>query len=82
LRDTLAAMGKEVIKVTKGGWRLTRQAVEEMVEAIKYKVDKSAVVVLMGLDNGAYYEEDEEGTRRLPRKDEENRRTSIMWRVS
>jgi hypothetical protein len=67
------AMGKEVIKVTKGGWRPTRQAVEEMVEAIKDKVDKSAVVVLMGLDNGAYYEEDEEGTRRLPRKEEENK---------
>jgi hypothetical protein len=45
--------------ITAGGWRPTRQNVE-------------AMVVLMGLDNGAYYEEDEEGTRRLPRKDEEN----------
>jgi hypothetical protein len=73
LGDTLAAMGKEVLKVTKGGWRPTRQAVDEMVEAIKGNVDKSAVVILMGLDNGAYYEEDEEGTRRLPRKDDENK---------
>jgi hypothetical protein len=30
-----------------------------MVKAIKGKVDKSAVVVLMGLDNGSCYEEDE-----------------------
>ncbi len=42
------------------------------MEAIREKVDKAAVVVLMGVDNMAYYEEDEEGTRRLPRKDEDN----------
>jgi hypothetical protein len=34
-------------------------------------VDRDAVVILMWLDNGTYYEKDEEGTRRLPRKDEE-----------
>jgi hypothetical protein len=71
LGDTLQAMGKNVIKVTQSGWRPTRQAVETMVETIKEKVAKEAVVVLMGMDNMAYYEEDEEGTRRLPRRDEE-----------
>jgi hypothetical protein len=71
LDDTLLAMGKRVFKVTQSGWRPTRQAVETMVEAIREKVDKAAVVVLMGVDNMAYYEEDEEGTRRLPRKDDD-----------
>jgi hypothetical protein len=71
LGDTLQAMGKRVFKVTKSGWRPTRQAVETMWEAIKEKVDKATVVVLMGVDNMAYYEQDEEGTRRLPRKDQE-----------
>jgi hypothetical protein len=37
--------------VTKSGWRPTRQAVETMVEAIKEKVDKAALLVLMGVDN-------------------------------
>jgi hypothetical protein len=64
-------MGKNVMKVTQSGWRPTRQAVETMVETIKENVAKEAVVVLMGMDNMAYYEEDEEGTRRLPRRDEE-----------
>jgi hypothetical protein len=71
LGDTLQAMGKRVFKVTQSGWRPTRQAVETMVEAIREKVDKAAVVVLMGVDNMAYYKEDEEGTRRLPRKDDD-----------
>ncbi len=63
LGDTLVAMDKTVLKITKGGWRPTRQAVEAMVEAIKGKVDKSVVVVLMGLDNGSCYEEGEDETR-------------------
>jgi len=46
--------------------------VEAMVLAVREKVERDDVVVLMGLDNGTYYEEDEEGTRRLPRKDEEH----------
>ncbi len=62
-----------------GGWRPTRQAVEEMVEVIRDKVDRLAVVVLMGLDNSAYYEEDEEWTRRrLPRKDKENKEGRLV----
>jgi len=71
LGDTLQAMGKRVMKVTQSGWRPTRQAVETMVETIRENVEEEAVVVLKGVDNMAYYEEDEEGTRRLPRKDEE-----------
>jgi hypothetical protein len=58
LGDTLQAMGKRVMKVTQSGWRPTRQAVETMVETIRENVEKEAVVVLMGVDNMAYYEED------------------------
>jgi hypothetical protein len=72
LGDVLKAMGKRVVKITAGGWRPTRQNVEAMVVAVREKVERDDVVVLMGLDNGTYYEEDEEGTRRLLRKDEEN----------
>ncbi len=57
------AMGKTVLKIPKGGWRPTRQAVEAMVEAIKDSgTSQRCMVVLMGLDNGSCYEEDEEGT--------------------
>ncbi len=70
LGDVMKAMGKNAIKITAGGWRATRQNVDAMVQEVREKVDRDAVVILMGLDNGPYYEEDEEGTRRLPRKDE------------
>ncbi len=43
-----------------------------MVLAVRQKVQRDDVVVLTGLDNGAYYEEDKEGTKKLPGKDEEN----------
>jgi hypothetical protein len=42
LRDMLSAMGKQVLEVTKRGRRPTRQAVEDMVMAVK---NRSAVVV-------------------------------------
>ncbi len=45
MRDMLSAMGKQVLEVTKRGWRPTRQAMEDMVKAVKNKVDRSAVVV-------------------------------------
>jgi hypothetical protein len=71
LGDTLAAMGKTVVKLTQSGWRPTRQNVENMVEKLGGEVSKEEVIVLFGLDNGTFYEEDEEdGTRRLPRRDE------------
>jgi hypothetical protein len=72
LGDVLKAMGKRVVKITAGGWRPTRQNVEAMAKEVREKVEKDDVIVLMGLDNGTYYEEDEEGTRRLPRKDDKN----------
>ncbi len=68
LGHMLKAMGKRVVKITSGGWRPTRRN----VEAVREKMQGDDVVVLMGLDNGTYYEEDEEGMRRLPHKDEEN----------
>ncbi len=63
LGDTLAVMGKTVVMLTQSGWRPTRQNVENMVEMLG-----GEVIVLFGLDNGNFYEED--GTRRLPRRDE------------
>jgi hypothetical protein len=71
LGDTLAAMGKTVVKLIQSGWRPTRQNVENMVEKLGWEVSKEEVIVLFGLDNGTFSKEDEEdGTRRLPRRDE------------
>ncbi len=41
-----------MVKITAGGWRPTRQNVEAMVLAVREKVERDDVVVLMGLDNG------------------------------
>jgi hypothetical protein len=42
-----------------------------MVEKLGGVVKREEVIILFGLDNGTFYEEDEEdGTRRVPRRDE------------
>jgi hypothetical protein len=52
-----------VVKITAGGWRPTRQNVEAMVKEVREKVVHDDVIVLMGLENGTYYEEDEEAAK-------------------
>ncbi len=37
------------------------------------KVTKDSVVIFMGLDNGLYYAEDDDGERTLPKKDKEGK---------
>ncbi len=44
-----------------------------MTDILEMKVDKKAVVIFMGLDNGLYYAEDEDGERTLPKKDKEGK---------
>jgi hypothetical protein len=63
LGDVLQKMGRKVTKVTSSGWRPSRKGVEEVVE----KLDKMSLQV--GLDNGIFYEADEDGERSLPSKD-------------
>jgi hypothetical protein len=79
LGDVLQKMGRKVTKVTSSGWRPSRKGVEEVVEKldkINMKVGKDAIVVFLGLDNGIFYEADEDGERSLPQR---TRRASTTW---
>jgi len=72
LADMLRTLGREVVKVTVSGWRPTKAKVEGMVNDLRGKVRPGAVVVMMGLDNGVFYQEDEEeGRMTLPTTDDE-----------
>jgi hypothetical protein len=69
----MESMGRKVDKACIKGWRLTKNGVKEMVEMEEKKVDKDSVIIFMGLDNGLYYAEDEDGERTLPKKDKEGK---------
>jgi hypothetical protein len=70
LGDVLVGMKKDVVKVTKGGWRPSKQGVAEMLEMMKDVDLEGRVIILYGLDNGVFYSEDEDGDRSLPKADE------------
>jgi hypothetical protein len=71
--DMLEERGKDVIKLTKGGWRPSKQGVQDMVEMME-KVDlEGRVVILYGMDNATFYAEDEDGDRALPKPDKDSK---------
>ncbi len=64
---------KDVIKLTKGGWRPSKQGVQDMAEMMG-KVDlEGRVVILYGMDNATFYAEDEDGDRALPKPDKDKK---------
>ena len=65
--DVLKEMGKDVVKVTKKGWRPSKQGVAGMLELIGKADLTDRVVILYGMDNGTFYAEDEDGDRALPK---------------
>jgi hypothetical protein len=69
LGDVLAQLGYRVVKITKAGWKPTRKGVEEMVELMGDQISEDAVVIMFGLDNCTFYEENEEGDRSFPKPD-------------
>jgi hypothetical protein len=76
LGDVLQKMGRKVTKVTSSGWRPSRKGVEEVVEKLNkmtMQVGKEAIDVFLGLDNGIFYEANEDGERFLPSKDKEGK---------
>ncbi len=73
LGDVLAKMGRKVTKVTSKGWRPTKQGVADVVGKLDGKVGKDAMVIFLGLDNGMFYEADDDGERSLPSKDKEGK---------
>jgi hypothetical protein len=76
LGDVLAKMGRKVTKVTSPGWRPSRKGVEDVVEKLEKqesKVGTDAIVIFQGLDNGIFYEADDDGERSLPSKDKEGK---------
>jgi hypothetical protein len=60
-------MGKDVVKVTKKGWRPSKQGVADMLELIGKADLTDRIVILYGMDNGTFYAEDEDGDRALPK---------------
>jgi hypothetical protein len=64
--------------VTQGGWRPSKQSIEKTMKELEGKVSKQAVMVMMGMDNGMFYEESEDGGRALPR---ETRRVCTTWQA-
>jgi hypothetical protein len=73
LGDVLESMGRRVEKACIKGWRPTKKGVADMLAILEKKVDSEAVVIFLGLDNGLYYAEDEDGERTLPKRDKEGR---------
>ncbi len=63
-------MKKDVVKLTKGGWRPSKQGLAEMLEMMKDVDLEGRVVILYGLDNVVFYSEDDVGDRALPKADE------------
>jgi hypothetical protein len=73
LGDAMVAMGKDVIKVTKSGWRPSKKGVEEMMQMLVGKDLGDRIIILYGMDNGVFYEEDEDGDRSLPKPDDKGK---------
>jgi hypothetical protein len=68
--DIMRELGKDVLKITKGGWRPSKKGVEEMLALMAGKDLDGRIVILYGLDNGVYFAKDEEGDRSQPKPDE------------
>ncbi len=59
------------MKITKAGWKPTRKGVEEMVEMMGDQISEDVVVIMFGLDNCTFCEENEEGDRSFPKPDKD-----------
>jgi hypothetical protein len=73
LGGAMKAMGKDAVKVTKSGWRPSRKGVEEMLQLMAEKDLEGRFVILYGMDNGVFYEEDEDGDRSLPKQNDKGK---------
>jgi hypothetical protein len=73
LGDAMTALGKDVIKLTKSGWRPSKKGVEEMLKLMEGQDLSERIIILYGMDNGVFYEEDEDGDRSLPKADEKGK---------
>jgi hypothetical protein len=73
LADVMVKMGFKVVKVTEGGWRPNKASVAKMMKEMEGKVNPGATLIMMGLDNGMYYGEQEDGGRALPKQGEDKK---------
>jgi hypothetical protein len=69
LGDAMIAMGKDVVKLTKSGWRPSKKGVEELLKLMEGQDLEGRIIILYDMDNGVFYEEDEVGDRSLPKAD-------------
>ena len=49
-----------------GGWRPFNQGVEEMLKEMEVKIGEDRVIIFYGMDNGVFYEEDDNVERSSP----------------
>jgi hypothetical protein len=70
LGEALKSKGKDVVVVAKGGWRPSKQGVEELLKEMEGKISEDRIVIFYGMDNAVFYEEDEDGDRSLPKPDD------------
>jgi hypothetical protein len=73
LGDAMKVMGKDVVKVTRSGWRPSKKGVEDMLRMMDGKDLEGRIIILYGMDNGVFYAEDEDGDRSLPKADEQGK---------
>jgi hypothetical protein len=69
VREVLKEMGKNVMTIAKGGWRPSKQGVEEMLKEMEGKFSEDIVIIFYGIENGLFYAEDNDGDRSLPKSD-------------
>jgi hypothetical protein len=55
--------------------------VEEMVALMGVRVSKDGEVIVQGMDNATFYEENEEGNRAFPKADKEGHYYHVVGRV-
>jgi hypothetical protein len=73
----MIAMGKDVVKVTKSGWRPSKKGVEETLQMLMGKDLEDRIVILYGMDNSVFYEEDEGGIGPFPNRMKRESTTSL-----
>ncbi len=62
LGEALKSKGKDVVVVAKGGWRPSKQGVEELLKEMDWKISEDRVVIFYGMDNAVFTRKTRMGT--------------------
>ncbi len=72
-----------MVKITSSGWRPNKKGVAAVTEKLVElkEGEKGSMVIFFGLDNGLFYEADEDGERSLPGKGNTISLGRLRWRA-